>query len=301
VKVFEGLPHDYKIEHAVVTVGMYDGVHLAHKLILQRVCNIAKTISGESVLVTFEPHPRLVLNPNEPFSLLSTREEKIALIESIGIDVLIFLPFSIAFSKMSSYDFVKIIIVDAIHARKIVVGYNHYFGHNREGNFAHLSKLGTQFGFEVEEIPEQDVQNESVSSSKIRLALSKGDMMKANTYLDYDYPISGNIIAGNNVFSDFGYRAWDLDVGQSQKIIPAEGLYFVNVLIENKSWKGAVWISCSNKSNNKIHLLLVDDDSALKNEFVSIQFKYLVRFCTKQATKSILKSSIESIIYKATH
>jgi len=299
VLVFEEIPRNYSFTKAVVTVGMYDGVHLAHKLILQRVCNLAKSMGGQSILVTFEPHPRLILYPEQKIAMLSSRQEKIALLEEIGIDVLIFIPFSIEFSKMSSFEFVKSIIVDAIHAHKIVVGYNHYFGHNREGNFAHLSKLGAQFGFEVEEILEQDIQNESVSSSKIREALASGDMMKANAYLDYEYQISATLKKGNTMFSNLGYHGWNVKINFKYKLIPAEGLYFVNTTINQQIYKAVLWISCADNDEKNIQLLIIDYKAVSETVDATIVFKHLVRFCNKNILPESLKKSIDALIFQA--
>lgn len=300
MKVFEGIQNNYKIANAVVTVGMYDGVHLAHKLILQRVCNLSKAISGESVLITFEPHPRQILQPDEEISLLSSRQEKIALIEAIGIDVMIFLPFTLEFSTMNSFEFVKSIIVDTIHARKIVVGYNHFFGHNREGNFTYLSELGNQFGFDVEEIPEQDIQNESISSSKIRKALAVGDMMKANTYLDYEYPITGTIIPNESLFSSLGHKSWLFTNDFIHKLIPANGLYYVHIKLNALIHTGAVIVNLNLETEKQeIHLLLFGDIIPKSDELITIKFKHLVRVCSKQPEIEGLKNSIEAIFYKA--
>lgn len=299
MNVFEGLPKNHKFNKAVVTVGMYDGVHLAHKLILQRVCKLAKVIGGESVLVTFDPHPRAILYPEEKIALLNSREEKIALLEAIGIDAVIFIPFSFEFSQMSSYEFVKTVIVDAIHAQKIVVGYNHYFGHNREGNLEHLSKLGRQFGFEVEEIPEQDIQNESVSSSKIRKALAKGDMMRANAYLDYEYHISADLQEGDTLFSSIGYNGWSVAI-DPQKLIPAEGLYFVNININQELYKGALWIHYDTSDDKTIELMAVGYPPSNREPKAIITFKHLVRMCNTGISIESIKKSIAALIFQAT-
>ena len=295
MNIFEGVPKNQIFNKAVVTVGMYDGVHLAHKLILQRVCKSANAIGGESVLITFDPHPRAVLYPEEKIAMLTLREEKIALLESIGIDAVIFIPFSLEFSKMSSYEFVKTIIVDAIHAQKIIVGYNHYFGHNREGNLAHLSMLGKQFGFEVEEIPEQDIQNESVSSSKIRNALAEGDMMKANAYLDYEYQISVELKEGETLFSSIGYEGWNTVVDE-HKLIPVEGLYFVNVRIDQMLYKGAAWINCSTKA---IQILIMDYHPESSGVKAILIFKHLVCLCSTNTLTESIKKSVAALTFQA--
>lgn len=299
MNVFEGLPTHHSFTKAVVTVGMYDGVHLAHKLILQRVCNLAKAIGGESVLVTFDPHPRAILYPEEKIAMLTTREEKIALLDAIGVDHIIFIPFSLQFSKMSSSEFVKSIIVDTIHAQKIVVGYNHYFGHNREGNLVSLTALGLQYGFDVEEIPEQDIQNESISSSKIRKALAEGDMMRANAYLDYEYHFSAHLNKGDTLFSSMGYSGWNVEIDE-HKLIPTEGLYFVNIEIDKTLHHGALWINCDSGTKASIQVLIVDYHSETIEIKATIIFKRLVRMCNSNLSSESIKKTIAALIFQTT-
>lgn len=296
MKVFKGLPKDYIFNNAVATVGMYDGVHLAHRIILQQVCRHAKAIHGESVLITFDPHPRSVLHPEDKIEMLTSMSEKINRLEAIGLDVLIILPFTLDFSKLSSSDFVKQIIVDTIHAQKIVVGYNHYYGHNREGNFEHLSKLGLQYGFEVEEIPGQDIQNESISSSKIRNALAKGDIMKANTYLDYDYLLTATIEIGNTLFETETRKGWSVTIEFKNKLIPAPGLYFVHVLDDGLYHKAALWIGCTNDGH--LQLFIPDSVSTQKRD-VQIFLKHLVLACSEKTASEAIQKSIDALLFKA--
>ncbi len=296
MKIFKGLPTDYVFVNPVVTVGMYDGVHLAHKIILQRVCRLAKEISGESILITFDPHPRSILYPEDKIEMLTSMDEKIELLETIGIDILIILPFTLEFSKVSSSDFVKSIMVDGIRARKIVVGYNHFYGHNREGNFQLLSKMALTYGFEVEEIPEQDIQNESISSSKIRKALAEGDIMKANAYLDYDYLFNASIELGNTIFETYFHRGWVVEVDFENKLIPAAGLYYVHVLDENSTEKGVLWIECGLKNN--LQLFVVDPVSKQKRE-VAIVLKHMVLACNQNTSAAKIQKTMEALLFKA--
>ncbi len=300
MKVFNRIEDIGKLRNPVATVGMYDGVHIAHKLILQRVRRLAKEINGESVLITFEPHPRSILHPNEKIELLTTKEEKIFLLETIGIDAVVFIPFTLEFSKLSSVKFVKSIIVDAINAKKIVVGYNHYYGHNREGNFELLYKLGAQFGFEVEEIPEQDIQNESISSSKIRQALAQGDVMKANTYLDYKYSFNITLMPSSPIFLNSNHKEWIVALLSDNKLMPAEGLYFVDISVDQKSHKGALWLKCNSEISKEIRLFTSSEftlEKPIQNTEISLN--HMVKACTREINYESIQKTIENLLFKA--
>ena len=166
MKIFKNFDEAESIHNAVVTTGSFDGVHIGHKVILQRLKKLADETGGETVLITFHPHPRKVLYPDtagKDLYLINSQREKIELLEKAGLDNLIIVDFTVEFSKITSVDFVKNILLNKVHARKIVIGFNHHFGHNREGDYEELRKLGIEYGFDVEEIPEQDIQNETVS------------------------------------------------------------------------------------------------------------------------------------------
>ena len=182
------------IKNAVVTIGSFDGVHAGHKAILQRLNRIAVETNGESTLISFNPHPRKVLYPEQTdLKLISSAEEKIELLANTGLQNLIIIPFTHSFSKISSTEFVKQFLVEKLKSKVIVVGPNHHFGHNRTGDFTYLHRLGIQFGFKVEEISILDIENEIISSTKIRKALFEGNIQKANAYLDNQYFIKGDI------------------------------------------------------------------------------------------------------------
>lgn len=300
MKVYTNLNEIAPLKNPVVTIGSFDGVHVAHRLILKRIIKLAKEIDGESVILTFDPHPREILNPGMKMELLSTKEEKIQLLDKIGIDNVVFIPFSLEFSKISSHDFIQHILYEKLNTKKIVIGYNHFFGHNREGGFDVLYNMGRNLGFTVEEIPEQDIQNESISSSKIRKAMEAGDLMKAHAYLHYDYSISGQLMEGESIFSEFGYRSWLLKINNSRKLIPGEGLYYAKVLCDNRLWESAIMIRKNASTDKKsIHILLVGDDSTMVYQKVEIQFKHMVRKCPEDKDCQDLKRIIEAIIIKA--
>jgi len=224
--------------NAVVTSGTYDGVHFGHQKILARLTEIAKVDQGESVVITFWPHPRLVLNHNKSIKLLSTLEEKISLLESFGIDHLIIIPFDKEFSRLSSEEFVQKILIKAVGTKKLVIGYDHRFGKNREGSFEYLKQNSKRLGFEVEEIPKQEIEEIAVSSTKIRKALNNGDISTANHYLDRPFEISGKVIEGNKIGRTIDFPTANIEIDSPHKLIPKNGIYAVKVKIGNEAFLG---------------------------------------------------------------
>lgn len=223
----------------VVTTGTFDGVHLGHKTIIDRLIESARQINGESVVVTFDPHPRQVLYPNDQsLKLLQSIEEKASRLEALGVDHLLVLKFDKAFSELSSDTFIRNILVDAVGTRKLVVGYDHHFGKNREGSFESLRKQGLIHGFTVEEIPAHDIDQVSVSSTAIRKALMLGDIKTANSYLGYAYSFSGEVVQGNQMGRQLGFPTANLRISHPLKLIPAIGVYAVTVVIQNRTYFG---------------------------------------------------------------
>lgn len=223
----------------VVTTGTFDGVHLGHKTIVDRLIESARQIEGESVVVTFDPHPRQVLYPNDQsLKLLQSIEEKAARLEALGVDHLLVLKFDKAFSELSSEAFIRNILVDAVGTRKLVVGYDHHFGKNREGSFESLRKQGLIHGFTVEEIPAHDIDQVSVSSTAIRKALMLGDIKTANSYLGYSYSFQGEVVQGNQMGRQLGFPTANLRISHPLKLIPAIGVYAVTVVVRDRIYKG---------------------------------------------------------------
>jgi riboflavin kinase/FMN adenylyltransferase len=233
VKIFYNFDDASVIRDAVVTTGSFDGVHIGHKVILQRLRKLADEIGGQTALITFHPHPRKVLYPEtagKGLYLINSQREKIHLLRKAGLDNLIIINFTLEFSRISSMEFVRDILLKKLHARKIVIGFNHHFGHNREGDFDALKRLGTTHGFDVEEIAEQDIQNESVSSTKIRKALLDGNIQKANAYLDHQYIIIGRVAKSNPVLEEIGFPCYTLQVEEESKLVPPNGVYAVTAV-----------------------------------------------------------------------
>lgn len=229
----------------VVTVGSFDGVHAGHRVIIGRLQALARQVSGSSVLITFHPHPRKVLYPEtkgKELRLITSQAEKIRLLEECGLDHLIILEFTLDFAGTSSEDFVRLYLVDMLHAYTIVVGFNHYFGHHREGNFDSLYRLREKYGFEVEEIPMQEVQNEKVSSTKIRKALAEGNIQRANAYLEHHYMILARAELDPGRTTQFNQSCFQIANSDPLKLLPPTGGYAVSVLNGRSSAKGLVYI-----------------------------------------------------------
>lgn len=234
----ESLP---EIKNPVVTTGSFDGVHVGHKAIIRRLNQLASQINGESVLITFHPHPRLVLYPDtegKDLQLIYSQAEKIEMLEQTGLNHLVIIPFSLNFSKITSQEFLDHILLNKIGARVIVVGFNHYFGFHREGNYEYLYRQSRKKGFAVEEIPVQEIQNETVSSTKIRKALHGGNIQRANAYLDHFYFIEGQLAVGNQNLRRMGFSTYTIDIEEPNKLIPPQGVYAVRLLIKNEEYRG---------------------------------------------------------------
>lgn len=241
MRVFRDIDQLPKIRNCVVTTGSFDGVHIGHKTLINRLNEIARKIDGESVLITFYPHVRKVLYPDsvgKDLELISSQREKIELLEQTGLDNLVIINFTREFAQISAEDFVRNILVGKLGARVIVVGFNHYFGHNREGNFEKLAELGRELGFEVVEIPPQELERETVGSTRIRKSLKEGKIMHANAYLDHIFFIYAEFIPGSPVYHSVGFPTLAIKVEDENKLIPPDGIYAVSVELEKERYKG---------------------------------------------------------------
>ena len=249
----------------MATTGTFDGVHLGHKKILGQLVQTAHKVGGESVLLTFSPHPRLVLQPDAELKLLTSLEEKIGLLEQTGLDHLIIHPFTKEFSRTPSLEFVREILVNKIGVKQLVIGYDHHFGRNREGSFDHLKEFGPIYGFEVEEIPALDIDAVNISSTKIRTALTEGNVELATTYLGHPYIIGGKVIKGDQIGRSIGFPTANLDINFQHKLIPADGVYAGYVRLNGEHHKAMANIGRRptvgiNRRSVEIHLLDFEGD-----------------------------------------
>lgn len=296
MKVYYSLEDFSKLEKAVVTTGTFDGVHIGHKKILKQLNHVAEKFGGESVLLTFFPHPRLVLQPDIELKLINSQQEKIELLKQTGLDHLIIHPFTREFSRIKSLDFVRDILVNTIGAKKLVIGYDHHFGRNREGSFEHLKEYGPLYGFDVEEIPAQDMNDVTVSSTKIRNALAEGNLKQANKYLDYEYTLSGVVTSGEQIGKELGFPTANILAEEPHKLIPRDGIYAVEVSFPanpDEHFYGVCNIGMRPTFSGKfktIETYILDFDRNIYGEQIKITFKNYLREEEKfESTKSLVE------------
>ncbi len=226
----------YDKKHATaITIGTFDGVHIGHRKILERLINSAKKLDLQSTVLTFFPHPRMVLQKDADIKLLNTVEEKAGIMKQIGLDNLIVHPFTKKFSRLSATDFVRDILVNDLKTKKIIIGYDHRFGRNRAANINDLIAFGAILDFEVEEIPAQEIDDVSVSSTKIRNALAEGDVTTANRYLGYEYMLTGSVVKGKGLGRQLNFPTANLYIKEHYKLIPKNGVYVIKADLNEKT------------------------------------------------------------------
>lgn len=290
MQVYNNVSEFKGVVNPVVTIGTYDGVHLGHQQIINRLRDSALSINGESVVLTFDPHPRLVLFPDQTeLQLLNTLNEKIALLQKYGVQHLVIHPFTKSFSQISYADFVRTILADGLGVRKLIIGYDHHFGHNRTGGLHELQGMAPQFGFEVEEIPEQDIDAVAVSSTRIRKALCAGAVAEAALLLGHDYSISGSVIKGKQLGRTLGFPTANLSVTGTHKLIPPNGIYAVKVALADPMnalnthcalYNGALSIGTRPTFDNgdrSIEVNIFDFKGDLYGNTITLFFKHYLR------------------------
>ena len=234
MKIFHSINDFTSTKKTILTLGTFDGVHLGHKKILNKLIQNSANKEFESLVLTFFPHPRMVLQGGSALKLLNTITEKVALIEELGIENIVIHPFDEAFSRLTAEEFVRDVLVDKFKVHKIIIGYDHRFGRNRTADINDLIGFGLEYGFEVEQISVKEINDISVSSTKIRTALQEGSMNLANSYLGYNYFISGTVVKGKQLGRTIGYPTANLQIAETFKLIPQNGVYIVQSQIQNK-------------------------------------------------------------------
>ncbi len=238
MKIIQTISNFNSLEKTVVTIGTFDGIHIGHQKILKDLIETAKKENKKSVLLTFFPHPKMVLQKEVTIQLLNTIEEKSSLLEKMGLDYLIIHPFSKEFSRLTALDFVRDILVNQLNTSRLIIGYDHHFGKNREGNIHQLKEYSSLYDFNVEEIPAQDIDNVSVSSTKIRNALQEGSLKTANNYLGYNYMLNGTVVNGKSLGGKIGFPTANLEVNETYKLIPKTGVYIIKTVIDSVLFYG---------------------------------------------------------------
>ena len=280
---------------SVITIGTFDGVHVGHRAIMQRLVAAAKEQGLVSAVLTFFPHPRMVLQKNSDIKLINTLSEKKQLLEDIGLDYFVVEPFTYEFSRLSALEYVRDILVTQLKAKKIIIGYDHRFGRNRNADIQDLKKYGEQFGFEVEEISAQQLDEVSVSSTKIRKALAQGDIHTANTYLGYAFTIEGVVTKGKALGRTIGYPTANLHVPQTYKLIPKNGVYVVKALVNNTLTYGITSIGTNptvGGTAKSIETFFLDTNTDLYGKELQLHFLQHIR---EEATFKDLESLKQAI------
>jgi riboflavin kinase/FMN adenylyltransferase len=267
-------------EQTFVTIGTYDGVHFGHQQIIEKLVSEAKNAGKKSVVLTFFPHPRMVLQKDATIELINTIDERATLLEKTGLDYLIIHPFSREFSRMSALEFVRDILVNQLNISKLIIGYDHHFGKNREGNITQLTEYSHLYDFKVEEIPAQDIDSVSVSSTKVRRALAAGNLKTANNYLGYNFMLNGNVVNGKKLGGKIGYPTANIDIKESYKLIPKTGVYVVKATINKKTIFGMMNIGNrptvdGNYQTIEVHFFDFNQD--LYHQNLTIELIYFLR------------------------
>ena len=241
MKIFYGLEGVESIKKPIITIGTFDGVHIGHQKILDAIVKKAQLLGGESVLLTFSPHPRMVLFPDShQLKLIQTEDEKINKLSETGLENLIIFPFTFEFSRLSAMEFVRDILVNKLNIHTIIIGYDHQFGRNREGNIQYLKDISSTYEFEAIEIPAKEIDEINISSTKIRKAIENGDIERANLFLGAKFELNGTVIEGAQIGRTIGFPTANLFIEDSTKILPANGVYVVAVLLDEVRFKGVM-------------------------------------------------------------
>ncbi|EAZ96652.1 bifunctional protein: riboflavin kinase; FAD synthetase [Flavobacteria bacterium BAL38] len=289
---------DFKTsKKTILTLGTFDGVHLGHKSILDKLKKGTEKGHYESVVLTFFPHPRMVLNQDSSIKLLNTIDEKTILLENFGIDTLIIHPFDAAFSNLTAEDFVKDILVDQLNIQKIIIGYDHRFGKNRTADINDLIAFGEKYGFEVAQIGAKEIDEIAISSTKIRKALLGGDIKLTNQYLGYSYFISGKVVEGKKIGRTIGFPTANIELSETYKLLPKNGVYIVSSKINDTLFYGMMNIGNNptigdNEQSIEVHFFELNQDIYNHN----LQISILKHIREEQKFNSIdeLKSQLEN-------
>ncbi|HEX8020713.1 bifunctional riboflavin kinase/FAD synthetase [Mucilaginibacter sp.] len=293
MRVYNNIDEFTAVNNAVVTIGTFDGVHIGHRKIISGIKELAESTGGETVILTFFPHPRMILHPeDESLKLITTIAEKAELMERLGVDHLIITPFSRDFSNQSAESYIRDVLVNKIGTKKIVIGYDHRFGKDRQGGFEDLQRLGPVYGFDVVEIPEQDINEVAISSTRIRNALLSGDIDLANAFLGYPFFITGKVVRGDQIGRQIGYPTANIVVEEKYKLIPGDGIFAVTVIIADQKHKGMAYIGSRptvNGLTRNIEVNIFDFNEEIYNQTIRMEFHHYIRGDVKFSSLDELK------------
>lgn len=297
MSVFYNISELSQVTNSIVTIGTFDGVHLGHQKIIKRLVELKQKQGGEIVLFTFDPHPRKVLFPEQKdLKLITTTEEKCDILKQFGVDHVLVYPFTKEFSKMQAQDYISNIIARGLKTKTLVIGYDHRFGSNREGNIETLKELSKVYNFVVEEIPAQEINQLNVSSTRIRKAIEAGEIQTANDFLGYTFFITGKVIKGKQLGRTIGYPTANLLIEDNDKLIPKIGVYAVNVVLNNLSYKGMLNIGTNPTTDAdnrvKIEVNIFDFDKDIYGKTLKVEFVKWIRNEEKFANLGELKQAL---------
>ncbi len=295
LKIFSAIDSFQSAKKTIITIGTFDGVHIGHQKIVEKLIENAKNRNAESAILTFFPHPRMVLQDQTEIRLLNTIDERISLLEKKGLDNLIIHPFDKAFSRLTAEEFVKDILVDQLKIEKIVIGYDHRFGRNRTANIDDLIEFGEKYNFEVEQISAQEIQEASVSSTKIRTALEEGNIALANQYLGYSSFLTGVVKEGKKLGRTIGFPTANLKIEENYKLIPKEGVYIVESNLNGKKVYGMMNIGTNPTFNEgllSIEIHFLDFAADLYNQKIQISILEYLRAEQKFESVALLKAQL---------
>jgi len=303
VETIQGINNYNSKNPSIITIGTFDGVHIGHRKILERLINNAKSNGLKSVLLTFFPHPRMVLQKDSDIKLLNTLDEKIAILDELGLDYLVIHPFTKAFSRLTAIEFVRDLLVNKLNTKKIIIGYDHRFGRNRNANITNLKNFGNTFDFVVEEIPAQEIDDVSVSSTKIRNALFEADIETANSYLGYNFMLNGEVTKGKGIGKTLGFPTANIKINEDYKLIPQNGVYAVNCVVDGISSQGMMNIGFNPTvagSERSIEVNLFDVDQDLYHKKIKVELVAHIRnehkFDSIEALKDQLQKDKETTL-----
>jgi riboflavin kinase/FMN adenylyltransferase len=302
LKIFHSITDFKSTKKTIVTLGTFDGVHIGHQKILEKVTQKKEPKDYESLVLTFFPHPRMVLEGQSDVKLLNTLSEKIELLKKNGLDNLVIHPFDEKFSQLTAHDFVKTVLVDQFHIQKIIIGHDHRFGKNRTANIDDLIAYGKQYDFEVEQISVQEIEAVSVSSTKIRKALDAGNMELANRFLGYDYFLTGIVQKGKQVGRTIGFPTANLKIEENYKLIPRNGVYIVKSILDQETIYGIMNIGFNPTVEGQdlsIEIHFLDYNADLYGQEISVSLLHFIRSEQKFQSILLLKAQLESDKQKA--
>lgn len=289
----------------VITIGTFDGVHIGHRKIIERLVNAAQESNYQSALLTFFPHPRMVLQQNAELKLINTIEERKAILASTGLEHLIIHPFTRAFSRLTAQQYVEEFLVEKLNAKKIIIGYDHRFGRNRTADINDLKIFAEQFNFEVEEISKQDIEDVGISSTKIRTALEEGEVEKANQYLASKFMLTGKVVRGKGLGKGFGYATANIQIAEDYKLVPKQGVYIIQSEINGVYQNGMMNIGTNPtvggiKQSIEVHFL--DFNTDLYGQHLQIEVLHRIRGEVNFSSIEELKDAMKKDeIYTRTH